>query len=178
MAARSKGDGDTRSAAEAFAEIYEEYLPKVFRYVSYRVGDIYLAEDLTSTVFEKALTRLSSFRSDKASFSTWLFSIARNVVIDYYRATSRHTAGGLAERYETDSNRESPEEEVEKREGLRRLHTSLAALPEREQEIVSLKFGAEMTNRQIAVALNLSESNVGTILYRVIGQLRQNLKGW
>ena len=58
------------SARETFAELYEEYLDKVFRYVQYRVNNMQLAEDLTSTVFEKALVNFSKYSSHKASFST------------------------------------------------------------------------------------------------------------
>ena len=71
----------------------------------------------------------------------------------------------------------STEEEAIRGEEERRLRMLVARLPEQEQEIISLKFGAEMTNRQIAKVLKLSESNVGTILYRSILKLRDSFKG-
>jgi len=58
------------------------------------------------------------------------------------------------------------------------LQVCLAGLPQQEQEIISLKFGAEMNNRQIAKVLGLSESNVGTKLYRAVRKLRDSFKGW
>jgi len=169
---------DTKSVRETFAELYEQYLPRVFRYISYRVDDVHLAEDLTSDVFVKALTGFGSYHSDKASFSTWLLSIARHMVIDHYRASSRGQAIPLEEATEILSESISPEEEAIKKEEFQRLRVCLAGLPQQEQEIISLKFGAELTNRQIAGMLSLSESNVGTILYRAIRKLRDSFRGW
>ncbi len=56
------------STTEAFTAFYETYLPRVFRYVSYRIADKSLAEDLTSTVFQKTLNKFESYRPEKASF--------------------------------------------------------------------------------------------------------------
>ncbi len=169
---------DTRNAREAFAELYEQYLPRVFRYISYRVGDVHLAEDLTSGVFEKALTGFSRYRSDKASFFTWLLSIARHAVIDHYRVSGKRQTIPLEEATEMSSESASPEEEAVRKEERQRLQTCLAGLPSQEQEIISLKFGAELTNRQIAGLLSLSESNVGTILYRAVRKLRDSFREW
>lgn len=169
---------DIRSAREIFAELYEQYLPRVFRYISYRIGDVHLAEDLTSDVFEKALTGFSSYRSDKASFSTWLLSIARHAVIDHYRVSSKRQTIPLEETANMSSENTSPEEEAVRREERQRLRVCLAGLPQQEQDIISFKFGAELTNRQIAEMLSFTESNVGTILYRAIRRLRDCFRGW
>ena len=143
-------DKNSKDAAETFTELYEHYLPKVFRYISYRVGDMDLAEDLTSVVFEKALTKIDSYRSNKASFSTWLMTVARNTVIDHYRVKSRKLTISIEETLEIASEEASPEEEVIRKEELQRLGTYLRELSQQEREIISLKFGAELTNRQIA----------------------------
>jgi len=68
------------STAELFGHLYEQYLPRIFQYVSYRVGDRTTAEDLTSDIFNKALTNFTKYDSRKAAFSTWVFSIARNTL--------------------------------------------------------------------------------------------------
>ncbi|MBA7667584.1 RNA polymerase sigma factor YlaC [subsurface metagenome] len=167
---------DIRSAREIFAELYEQYLPRVFRYISYRIGDVHLAEDLTSSVFEKALTGFRSYRSDKASFSTWLLSIAKYTLIDHYRVSGRGQIVPLEKANETSSENSPPEEEAVRREELQKLQICLAGLRQQEQEIISLKFGAELTNRQIARMLSLSESNVGTILYRAVRKLRDSFR--
>ncbi len=172
----SRPDKNSKDAVETFTELYEHYLPKVFRYISYQVGDMDLAEDLTSAVFEKALTRLGSYRSNKAAFSTWLMTVARNTVIDHYRVKNRKLTISIEEIFEPASEAISPEEEVIKKEELKSLDTYLRELSQQEREIISLKFGAELNNRQIAQILRLSESNVGTILYRAICKLRDKFK--
>nr|HNH84167.1 RNA polymerase sigma factor [Acidobacteriota bacterium] len=68
--------------------LYKEELPRIFNFFRYRVGDASLAEDLTSTTFEKAWQHRDRYRRDLAGFSTWLFTIARNVASDHFR---RHT---------------------------------------------------------------------------------------
>jgi len=164
------------SAGENFAELYEEYLPRVFRYIHYKVNNKQVAEDLTSTAFEKALTNFSKFSKDKASFSTWIFSISRNTVIDYYRAKGRKQTVSLDETAQVESKDATPEEELLKKEERQRLQMCLQQLPQDEQEIIHLKFGAELNNRQIAKTLGLSESNVGTRLYRIIRKLRDGFQ--
>ena len=74
-----------QTIAEIFARLYAEYLPKVYRFVRYRIEDEATAEDLTSVVFEKALVKFHAYESQRASFSTWVFTIARNTVIDHFR---------------------------------------------------------------------------------------------
>jgi len=158
---------------ETFAEFYEEFLPKVFRYIRYRVNAVQVTEDLTSEVFEKALTNFARFSSERASFSTWIFTIARNTVIDYYRGRGRHSAVSLEEaEVDVPSGETPPDEELEKREEKERLQVCLARLTQQEQELVSLKFGSGLNNRQIADITGLSESNVGTRLYRTVRKLR------
>ena len=72
-----------------FEELYAAYLPKVYNYVCYRVGDEGTAEDITSEVFERALTRLHTYCADRGAFSTWLFRIAHNLVSNYLRTKRR-----------------------------------------------------------------------------------------
>jgi RNA polymerase sigma-70 factor (ECF subfamily) len=161
-----------RSTAEVFAEFYEQYMPKIFSYISYRVTDKHVAEDLTSSVFEKALTKFNTFDAKKAAFSTWVFTIARNTVIDYYRDNSKKkeiesdTAVFITTQYT------STEDEVVKAEDFKKLKTCLSKLNKHEQEIISLKFSSELTNRKIAQMLGMTESNVGIILFRAIRKLR------
>jgi RNA polymerase sigma-70 factor (ECF subfamily) len=141
------------------------------------VGNLSVAEDLTSNVFEKALVSFGRYRSEKASFSTWLFSIAHHTVADYYKVTRKRDKIPLE--YIANNNVEAnPEDAVSQQEELQRLHEFLSQLSQQEQDIISLKFGAELTNRQIAGLLNLSDSNVGVMVHRAIHKLRTNFRGW
>ena len=166
-----------QSAAERFAELYDRYLPKVFRYISYRITEVQMAEDLTSVVFEKALARFRSHDPEKATFSTWIYAIARNTIIDYYRSSSRKNVQ-LDNEDRSPKKDASSEDSAIRAEEFQALWSFIDRLSGREQEIISLKFGAEMTNRQIARMTGLSESNVGTIIWRAVSKLRDNFVEW
>ena len=166
------------STAELFGNLYEQYLPRVFQYVNYRVGDVTVAEDLTSDIFNKALTSFTKYDSEKAAFSTWIFSIARNTIIDYYRRRGREKKlqGEALPKDMVFSK--STEEEASRSEEIHKLHECLGRLNPNERELISLKFSSEMTNREISRITGLSESNVGTILCRAVRKLRDEFSGW
>lgn len=152
--------------------LYADQLPRVYNYFRYRVGGGAVAEDLTSLTFEKAWTARHRYRRDLAGFGTWLMAIARNVATDHYRRrrdhapleAAAHVAGG-----------EEPHTQIEQREAFAKLERLLGELPERDRELVSLKYGAELTNRAIAKQVHLTETNVGSILHRAVLKLRA---GW
>ena len=166
-----------QTVGETFAELYKEFMPKIYRYVNYRVSDTHLAEDITSAVFEKALVKFTSYSDEKGAFSTWIFSIARNTIIDHFRTNKQARTVALDNADSIADGDDSPEENAARTEEIHQLQASVARLPRPQQEIISLKFGAEMTNRQIAKMLGISESNVGTILYRAVKKLREDFQG-
>ena len=142
----------------------------VYNFMRYRVGDGPVAEDLTAATFEKAWRGRKRYRQDRAAFSTWLFTIARNVATDYFR---RQRPTVPLEFISQRPDGVSVEEAVQHQADLDHLGTLLAGLAPREREVVSLKYGAGLTNRSIASLTGLGESNVGTILYRVVRRLRE-----
>lgn len=148
--------------------VYREELPRVYSFFRYRVIDRETAEDLTSITFEKAWRARHRYRRERAAVATWLLAIARNVAIDHFRRARREVPLGGSE----PAAAETPETEALRRAEMRRLGALLAGLPERERELVALKFGAGVSNRAIARLTGLSESNVGTILHRTTSALR------
>ena len=152
--------------------LYELELPRILNFFRYRVGHGPEAEDLTSITFEKAWRARQRYRRDLASFRTWLYAIARNVAVDHFRQRREHApieeAEGLA-------GGETPEDLAVRRSDVARLSHLLALLPDRERELLALKYGAGLTNRAIARTTGLSESNVGTIVHRTVQLLRA---GW
>jgi RNA polymerase sigma-70 factor (ECF subfamily) len=149
--------------------LYADQLPRVYNYFRYRVGDGAVAEDLTSHTFEKAWTARHRYRRDLAAFSTWLMTIARNVATDHYRRRRDHAPLEAAEHVAAGDD---PQQLAERREELERLRLLLGQLPDRDRELVALKYGAELTNRAIAKQLHLTETNVGTLLHRAVQKLR------
>jgi RNA polymerase sigma-70 factor (ECF subfamily) len=148
---------------------YREYLPRVYNFLLYRIGDVSLVEDLTSAVFEKAWRGRNRYRRDLGAFSTWLFTIARNAATDHFRRNGREVP---LESIHGQADTSSLDETVQRRDDFAQLNLLLSRLPARERELVALKYGAGLNNREIARLTRLSESNVGTILNRVIEKLR------
>jgi RNA polymerase sigma-70 factor, ECF subfamily len=149
--------------------LYAVHMPRVYNFFRYRVGDGPDAEDLTAVTFEKAWRNRHRYRRDLGAFTTWLYSIAQNVAIDHYRRRREFVDLSAAEALPSGDD---PEALAGRRSDFERLTRLLNLLPEREREVLALKYGADMTNRAIAKLTGLTESNVGTILHRTIRQLR------
>ena len=152
--------------------VYKDQLPRVYNYLRFRIGNASDAEELTSRTFEKAWRGRNLYQRDLAGFSTWLFTIAQNVAIDHLRSSRPHLPLEAAMEVVT---LDTPHDDAERDSNLARLATLMRHLPQRDQEVVALKYGADLTNREIARLSGLSESNVGTILYRAVRELRS---GW
>ena len=151
-------------------QVYAEELPRVLNFFRYRLGNTADAEDLAARTFEKAWRARDRYRHDVAGFATWLLTIARNVAIDHLRSHQRHEPLEVAAAMPSPGD--TPEQQALQNADAQRLAALLATLSPRERELIAMKFGAEMTNRAIARATGLSESNVGTILHRAVESLR------
>ncbi len=161
-------------ALEAFSEKYRQYFPRVFAYVYARVGNTAITEDMVSEVFERAFTKAESLRSE-AAYATWLFTIARNVIISQARKNGRETVVDPEVMQEIAPHSASVESEVLKQEQMQDLARMVRGFPQREQDIISLKFDAELSNAQIAQIMDLSEPNVRVIIFRTLKKLREML---
>ncbi len=160
---------ETETTETDWEAVYREQMPRIYNFFRYRVGDGQLAEDLTASVFVKAWRNRDQYSRDLGAFSTWLFTIARHTAIDYFR---QHHIELPLEMAETQPENTPVEEIIQQRSDSTRLSGLLQRLSARERELISLKYGGECTNRAIATLTGLSESNVGTILYRVVQKLR------
>ena len=174
-AERVQADGETKSVE--FTDLYHQYFPKVFAYVYGRVQDKEISLDIVSDVFEKAFIKMRSLRSPD-SFGSWLFTIARNEVSSHWRKTKPAARAAQEAAWETElhSQPRGPEETVLHKERLASLSQLVRQLPRREQEIIALKFDAELTNREIANVLSTSEVNVRVTVFRALRKLRERLQ--
>jgi RNA polymerase sigma-70 factor (ECF subfamily) len=155
--------------------LYADHVGRVYNFFRYRVGDTHTAEDLTATVFEKAWRKREQFRGSRESFAAWLYTIARNVANDHYRKSPPLVALEAASRLAAP---ESTASQAEQAGEFTRLVAAINRLPERERTLITLKYGAELNNREIARQVQLSESNVGTILNRTLQKLRNDLEAY
>ncbi len=162
---------ESETEKEDWEAIYRHHVPRVYNYFRYRFGEGFSAEDLTAITFEKAWRNRKKFKNEHGKLKNWLYTIARNVAADYFRSMRPEVplddlADGTAHGH--------VEEQVEQGANLERLGFLLAQLSSRDRELVGLKYGAGLSNREIAELVGLSESNVGTILHRTVSHLREN----
>jgi len=160
-----------------FAQLYHDYFPRVFTFVYGRVNDKDRALDIVSDVFERAFIKQSSLRSQDA-FGPWIFTIARNAIATHWRKEKSIAKGIQDSAWQAESNgpHPSPESFILHRERLANLTQLVCQLPKREQEVISLKFDAELSNREIAQVLGTSEVNVRVTMFRALRKLRDRLQ--
>lgn len=141
----------------------------------YKVLNKEIAEDLTSEFFVKLLTKLDTFDDSKAKLNTWLYTIARNSVTDYFRVNK-------IEVYVDDE--ENPldlkvdyelEKELIKNEDRKELYEALITLDDRTRKLLSLKYFFNMSVKEIAINTGINESTVSTICLRGIEKLKKQL---
>lgn len=156
----------------AFGRIYDIYFEKVYRFIFYRVNHKQAAEDLVSETFIRAFNRVSEIH-ETGAFTGWIFQIARNLVIDYYR--SREQTVNLDEL----ENFLEYEDNLVDRANLavqqKSFLEALKKLPASQQVVIKLKFIDNLENSEIAQILNKSEGAIRVIQYRAIAELKNLL---
>jgi RNA polymerase sigma-70 factor (ECF subfamily) len=160
---------NARHDPDAFATLYRHYLTPLYRYLLRRVNNVHDAEDLTSQVFVEALEGLIAQRYKKGGcFAAWLFTIARRRLVDFYR---QHPFAPL-------DDPPSPEPElltaIEKGESVQRLANLLTQLDEEHQELLRLRFSADLSFAEIGSLEKRSEAAVKMAVYRTLDFLREH----
>ena len=174
---RTKRKSETEPNLD-LAELFQQYYPRVYNYLRYRVNAVEDAEDLIGTIFERAYMYRHQFDSAKGAFSTWLFRIARNELISHYRKHKSRSAWETGAELPTDlvTTEPSPEAQLIQKEMLVQLLQCLERLNERDQEIISLKFAGKLRNNEIGEILDMKEKTVSVVLLRAVRRLRQEIE--
>jgi RNA polymerase sigma-70 factor (ECF subfamily) len=146
----------------------------VHAYAISLLGDRMAAEDVTALAFERLYRSRSRLDHRRGTPRAWLFAIARNAVLDELRRRRRQPQGELLEELSGDQDSEAALEHIARRATVR---DALSALPPREREVVLLKFHGQLSNSELAKALDISESNAGTRLHRALTRLRGECEG-
>jgi len=157
----------------AFAQLYEGYFDRIYRYVVLRIGNEMEAEDVTQQVFLNALRSISSFRWKGVPFSAWLFRIAHNQVVDYLRKKTRQATESFDESLAI--NKSDPWLEVEQRLDIEQLILATKRLTKAQQEVIALRFVSELSTAQVAKVMGKSEGAVKALQHSAIVALRKAL---
>ena len=156
----------------AFGQLYTLYFEKIYRFIYYRVGHKEVAEDLAEEVFIKAHAKIATV-SD-STFEAWLYQIARNRVIDYYREKKLTVAlDGLENTLEYETNIIDIVNLKQQQKVFLKL---LKELTTEQQIVIKLKFLEELTNAEISELLHKKEGAIRVIQHRAIAKLQELIK--
>jgi RNA polymerase sigma-70 factor (ECF subfamily) len=158
---------------EAFAQIYETYFDKIYRYVILRVGNKAEAEDMTQQVFVRAFESINSFRWKGVPFSAWLYRIAHNLFVDHVRREKKRPTVPLEESLVVGDS--EPHTEVERKLDIERMVSATRQLTEAQREVISLRFAAGLPIAQVAKTMGKSEGAVKALQHSAIAALRKIL---
>jgi RNA polymerase sigma-70 factor, ECF subfamily len=165
--------------ADAFARLYNAYVGPLYRYVALRVNDDAAAEDITSQVFLKAWDKLGSFQQGRVPFLSWLFRIAHNAVIDHYRTHKTPLPLDDASP-EASTGDNTVEDQIEGKFESDQLRAALQQLTADQQQVLILRFVAEMDTSEIARELGKNPGAVRALQMRGLQALAKILEptGW
>ncbi len=155
--------------AAEFERLYAEHAQRLFGFLVYRTGDRALAEDLVADTFEAAYRARGRFDRRRASARTWLYAIALNLLRDQGR---RQAAQARAYERTTAAEAGSGDDALDRVAERDRIMRALAGLSDEERECVALRFGADLSLKEIAAALGEPLTTVEGRLYRALRKLR------
>lgn len=158
-----------------FSELFDRYFERVYQFHLFRIRQDQDAEDLTSETFTKVFQKIDTFREDGAPFSAWLFTIARNTLIDF---TRKHKIKPESIDEIQPSDEPSKDFDMTKIENTvlsDKLWEAIRTLPEKQQQLWGLKLSADLPHRDIAEILGTTENNVNVMVNRSLKQLKRYL---
>jgi RNA polymerase sigma-70 factor, ECF subfamily len=155
----------------AFGRLYERYVDRIYSYLYYRTDSTADAEDLTARTFYQALSHLDDFEERGLPFSAWLFTIAHNLTVNYYRERSRRPTAPL----DSAGERAAPSP-FAAAEDAQVVRDAISVLSPERQHLILLKYVEGMSNAEIGRAMNRSEGAIKSLLRRTLAELRRNLE--
>ena len=159
----------------ALSELYDRYETKIFTYIYRRTGEQALAEDLTAQLFLKMLEAIRKGNAWQTSFSGWLYRIAHNIVIDYYRRRERQSHVSIDEAPTLTATEHNPVQTAEMNMDVEQLQSAIQRLTDEQGQVVSLRFLDGYSIAEVAEMLDKTEGAIKALQYRAVASLRQIL---
>ena len=160
----------------AFGGLYRHYFPQILQFVASRVTGYQEAEDLTNAIFEKAYSAIGRYQPSPAQFSTWLYTIARNSIIDHYRKRRLPVQDDAeAEMLAAVDPNEDPEASVLGDERRRYLQAALKHLTQEQRQVVGCRFFFNLSIQEVASLMHKTEGAVKALQFRALERLRRQL---
>jgi RNA polymerase sigma-70 factor (ECF subfamily) len=163
--------GDTA----AYGELYDLYITRVYSHVFYRVRNSRDAEDLAQQVFINAWKAIRRYKRTSTPFIAWLLKIAHNLVVDFYH--SKKIVPSLEESAEIPSREKGPQDIAELKFDQEKIRNAILRLPDKQQQVIIMKFIEGFSYEEIAAVLNKSQGAVRVIQHRALRELKLMLEG-
>ncbi|MCS7070291.1 MAG: sigma-70 family RNA polymerase sigma factor [Anaerolinea sp.] len=160
---------------DAFGELYERYVDKIYSYVYYRTGNHHDAEDLTARVFSRAMGHIETYTDRGVPFQAWLYRIAHNLVANWHRDRGRRKIIPLDEFVAASLKSEAPDRQAEDKEEREALLAAIRRLPEERQQLLLLKFVEGLSNAEIGMIMGRTEGAIKSLYHRTLLALREEL---
>lgn len=157
----------------ALTQLYEENFDRIYRYIVLKIGDRTEAEDMTQQVFLNAIQSISSYKWQGMPFSSWLYRIAHNQVVDHLRKKSKRITVPLDE--SMPAHGDDPRHVAEQKIEIEEIIVATRGLTPAQQEVISLRFGGELSVAECARAMGKSEGAVKALQHSAIAALRKAL---
>lgn len=164
-----------KTDGEAFGELYERFVKRIYNYIYYRTGNHDDAEDLTARVFQRALQHIPNYVDRGLPFSAWLYRIAHNLVVNWHRDRQRRRILPLDDLVLHGAASEAPEYATEWREEQNLLLTAMSNLSEERQQLLILKFVDRMSNADIGAVMGRTEGAIKSLYHRTLIALREEM---
>lgn len=163
----------------SFEILYNHYFPKIYGYIYKRVGSTEIAEDIVSDTFLKVFCNLKKYNYQGYSFSAWIYRIATNNLVDYYRKSGRSKEIKIDSiQGFSDEENPSPFEKVASVYERSIVRSAISCLSEKDQKVLYLKFFAELDINEIAKTMQISENNARVLVHRAIKKFDQIYKNY
>lgn len=160
---------------EAFGQLYELYVDKIYNYIYYRLGNQHEAEDLTAKVFYRALNHIVHYNNKGVPFAAWLYRIAHNLVVNWRRDNQRRQMVALEHLDLSGDRHENPHHAVEQSNEREILLAAIQRLPRERQELLMLKFVERLSNAEIGQVMGRSEGAIKSLYHRTLVSLKELL---
>ena len=161
---------------DAFGELYERYMTKIYNYIYYRTSNQHDAEDLTARVFYRAMSHIENYVDKGVPFQAWLYRIAHNLVANWHRDRGRRKIIPLDEFVASSLRSESPDRYAEDEEEREQLLEAIRRLPSERQQLLVLKFVEHLSNAEIGEIMERTEGAIKSLYHRTLITLRDDLQ--
>lgn len=165
-----------KTDSESFGILYDVYLHQIYGFILKRVGNVAVAEDITSLTFEKALRKLKDFQWQNVSFGAWLYTIASNTIIDHFRETGRKQKVDIDSVPDIKDKKPAVDVAVSQKLFFEQIQGILPSLDDDDQTVLTMKLFAEKSNDEICQVVGLSRAHVAVKIHRALKKLRIELK--